>query len=974
MRVQGLQVKRYGVLRDWQVADLSAGVVVFYGPNETGKSTLFDLLASLLYGFSPAKADRHPYSLWADGVPLEMAADLVLQDGQALHVHRRLLPSGPQGSLQRGAAVEKIGNRPLAFVQHVGRDLYRALYALTAYDFQHLDDKHQAEIQDRLLGGFTTTRFKPTYVVLEELQQEANKLWRTDQRSTRHRTLSEESRRVRGERQAAREREDGLRRDIAHLAELQDEREKLRRERAELQARVRRADTLQPVARILDQLATWRREVGDERRLERLPTDLRGELRRLRDDRAAREAELAGLVEEADRQEETVAAFGAAQRQVLEHTDTIREWVRSAELHDQEQREIETLDGELRRWRERLDEWAVALLDAPWSEGVAEAVQAVSPAELKARLAQCGRDREEHVRHRAAREHKEHNAPIVPPPVSAWIGLAGLTGALLLITIGWAGAGVIFSAAGAALLVLAFGVLGLGWWQRQTVRQLLQRYRVEVGVLREREEEAAGRAEHSGRRVAELLAAVPVAPALLAQADPDLFEDFNALRTGAAEVEQLASQLDERRLQWQTDRQRLENLAAVLNEPPPDPRNSGAAGAVADRLNAKLEQAVRARQDYERARESLKELERRRQEVEQRLESLRKRYQQLKTEVETILNSRSSIPLEEAVDRVADKQDLLQLLRHHEQELQRRHADLPALKEEIAAWRRETASTGDLSDPVETEAAKDRLEVLETESERLYKEIVELEKEIEAAKSGPSPGELDGRLEMLKEQQSEVARQRDRLILMRAVLQRADRDFRERHQPDVLRRAGVYLERITGGRYTQLLLTDAEDGGEELVVQPGPEKGTGYFFGVDEKKHPALLTNDSPVNSAKDRGQEKVSGLLFRPEPVPVGAPLSRGTLDQIFLAFRLAVIDHLDRDHERLPLFLDEVLVNWDDFRLPHGIALLGEIAARRQVFLFTCRRALAELIGEQLGVPVLSTGDFPSSPSILIRSASGK
>ena len=41
-----------------------------------------------------------------------------------------------------------------------------------------------------------------------------------------------------------------------------------------------------------------------------------------------------------------------------------------------------------------------------------------------------------------------------------------------------------------------------------------------------------------------------------------------------------------------------------------------------------------------------------------------------------------------------------------------------------------------------------------------------------------------------------------------------------------------------------------------------------------------------------------------------VGRPLSRGTLDQIYLALRLAIIDHLDADRERLPVFLDEVFV----------------------------------------------------------------
>ena len=41
--------------------------------------------------------------------------------------------------------------------------------------------------------------------------------------------------------------------------------------------------------------------------------------------------------------------------------------------------------------------------------------------------------------------------------------------------------------------------------------------------------------------------------------------------------------------------------------------------------------------------------------------------------------------------------------------------------------------------------------------------------------------------------------------------------------------------------------------------------------------------------------------------------PFSQGIKEQVYFALRLAAIDHLDADEERLPLFLDEVFVNWD-------------------------------------------------------------
>jgi uncharacterized protein YhaN len=75
-----------------------------------------------------------------------------------------------------------------------------------------------------------------------------------------------------------------------------------------------------------------------------------------------------------------------------------------------------------------------------------------------------------------------------------------------------------------------------------------------------------------------------------------------------------------------------------------------------------------------------------------------------------------------------------------------------------------------------------------------------------------------------------------------------------------------------------------------------------------------------------------------------VEPPLSGGTLDQIFLSFRLAVMDHLDENHETLPLLLDEALINCDEARLQKSGEILKKTAERRQVFLFTCHPWLAE------------------------------
>jgi uncharacterized protein YhaN len=154
-----------------------------------------------------------------------------------------------------------------------------------------------------------------------------------------------------------------------------------------------------------------------------------------------------------------------------------------------------------------------------------------------------------------------------------------------------------------------------------------------------------------------------------------------------------------------------------------------------------------------------------------------------------------------------------------------------------------------------------------------------------------------------------VERERDRLFVLARLLEHAEAAFREAHQPDLLRRAERHLDRITGGRYTRILTGRGEDANALHL----------------HAKH--------------------------LPRPTLVDSPLSTGTREQVYLALRLAIVDHLDEGKETLPLLLDEILVNWDPGRRRRVLDLLRELAHDRQIFLFTCHPHLAEEVAERGG-----------------------
>ena len=85
------------------------------------------------------------------------------------------------------------------------------------------------------------------------------------------------------------------------------------------------------------------------------------------------------------------------------------------------------------------------------------------------------------------------------------------------------------------------------------------------------------------------------------------------------------------------------------------------------------------------------------------------------------------------------------------------------------------------------------------------------------------------------------------------------------------------------------------------------------------------LQQDLTVNTAADQ-DTTVRSIQWR----------SEGTVDQLYLALRLAVVKEL---MPLSPLVLDDALVRFDDQRHAAAMKLLQEEAQQRQILLFTCQ-----------------------------------
>lgn len=82
---------------------------------------------------------------------------------------------------------------------------------------------------------------------------------------------------------------------------------------------------------------------------------------------------------------------------------------------------------------------------------------------------------------------------------------------------------------------------------------------------------------------------------------------------------------------------------------------------------------------------------------------------------------------------------------------------------------------------------------------------------------------------------------------------------------------------------------------------------------------------------------------------VDMGA-LSEGTRHQLYLALRLATVEHYAAEHQSMPFVLDDVFMTFDDERAAAGLRVLESVADRVQPVVLTHHAHLAELARDVL------------------------
>ncbi len=210
-------------------------------------------------------------------------------------------------------------------------------------------------------------------------------------------------------------------------------------------------------------------------------------------------------------------------------------------------------------------------------------------------------------------------------------------------------------------------------------------------------------------------------------------------------------------------------------------------------------------------------------------------------------------------------------------------------------------------------AFRDELTCSEEETRRLLEET-----QAEQQRLQNRLGQYQGRMEALgdrktlREQLCQVEQRIRKLeemyeaaSLALETLDKARQELQRKFAPRISSRAGELLSHMTAGRYEHMTLR------EDLSLLVGGKEET------------------------------TLREILWR----------SDGTMDQLYLALRLAVAEALAPE---APLVLDDALVRFDDVRLKSAMEILQETARQKQVILFTCQHREQALLQSETATAI--------------------
>jgi uncharacterized protein YhaN len=218
---------------------------------------------------------------------------------------------------------------------------------------------------------------------------------------------------------------------------------------------------------------------------------------------------------------------------------------------------------------------------------------------------------------------------------------------------------------------------------------------------------------------------------------------------------------------------------------------------------------------------------------------------------------------------------------------------------------------------------------VDAEVEKLMSRRADLQAEFETVLGHRQAADLEQEAATVETEIGDAVEDYVNLTVQEALLRRAIEVYRDRNQGPILRRARELFVRLTDGAYSGLR-ADVEHGETVLLVEDGARRSLEL-------------------------------------------SALSDGTVDAVYLALRLAVVQEHNASREPVPFIADDLLLNLDNRRSEAALRTLAEVAASSQVLLFTHHAHMLDLARRAVPPGVLIAHDLSSPGAVEPRRRAG-
>jgi len=208
---------------------------------------------------------------------------------------------------------------------------------------------------------------------------------------------------------------------------------------------------------------------------------------------------------------------------------------------------------------------------------------------------------------------------------------------------------------------------------------------------------------------------------------------------------------------------------------------------------------------------------------------------------------------------------------------------------------------GELED--ELAQLNESLSKLKNEHKTNNRERGQLEAERKRMDGDEQASKYRAEREIRRTEANELAEEWSTLIVAQWLLNQAHRKYEKERQPAVIQSASKWFKQMTNGNYINIV----------------PPTDRTSEFSVVNKRERTLAPNQ-----------------------------LSQGTQDQLYLALRFGLIESIVGQGERLPVIVDEALVNCDPARAKVAASAFAELAQKNQVLVMTCHPWVRDLFVE--------------------------